>query len=162
MTDATTQGGWLMLLTSGVALALMVLPMPFGLEMLRPQWVALLTLYWCLMVPDRFGVFSAFALGLALDLMLGSLLGQHALSLSLLAYAAVMLHQRVRVFPIWQQAVFVWLLLVTERLINLWVLAATATPLPAWDDWISTLIGFLLWPWLFFVMSDLARRAGLV
>lgn len=161
MTDAPQRGGWLILVSLLVAALLMILPMPGETGDFRPPWLALVTLYWCLMLPARFGVFSAFAAGLALDVLSGSLFGQHALGLSLIAYAAVELHQRVRLFPLWQQALFVWILLLVERLINLWVLGATGQPIPSLVYWVPTLLGLLLWPWLLVIMNDLCRRVGL-
>jgi rod shape-determining protein MreD len=162
MTDAPPRGGWLILASLSIALFLAILPMPVGVDAFRPPWVALVTLYWCLNVPERFGVFSAFATGLALDVASVSLFGQHALGLSLIAYAAVELHQRIRLFPLWQQALFVWVLLLVERLLNLWVLAATGQPMPSLIYWVPTLLGLLLWPWLIVILNDLGRRAGLV
>ena len=141
---------------------LMILPMPAGADALRPQWVALMTLYWCLTVPERYGVFSAFAAGLALDVISGSLFGQHALGLSVIAYAAVELHQRVRIFPLWQQALFAVMLLLVERLINLWVLGATGQPMPSLVYWAPTCLSLLLWPWLSVIMNDIGRRVGLI
>jgi rod shape-determining protein MreD len=162
MTDAPPRGGWLIVASLMIALFLAILPMPAGIDTYRPPWVALVALYWCLSVPERFGVFSAFATGLALDVASGSLFGQHALGLSLVAYVAVELHQRIRLFPLWQQSLFVWILLLVERLLNLWVLAATGQPIPPAIYWVSTLLGLLLWPWLFVILSDLGRRVGLV
>ena len=162
MTDAPVRGGWLILTSLLVALFLMVLPMPAGADAVRPQWVALITLYWCLSVPERFGVFSAFAMGLALDVVSGSLFGQHPLGLSLIAYAAVALHQRIRLFPLWQQALFVWFLLLVERLLNLWVLAGIGQRIPSWGYWAPTLTGLVLWPWLVVIMNDLRRRFGVL
>jgi rod shape-determining protein MreD len=162
MTDPAPRGGWLILVSLLTALFLTVLPMPAAADAFRPQWVALVTLYWCLTVPERFGVFAAFAAGLAVDVVTGSLFGQHALGLSLIAYAAVELHQRIRLFPVWQQALFVWVLLLVERLLNLWVLAATGQPMPFLIYWVPTMLGLLLWPWLFVILNDLGRRAGLV
>jgi rod shape-determining protein MreD len=162
MSELPRRGGWLIGLSLLIALALTILPMPDAAEGLRPQWVVLLILYWCLAVPERFGVFAAFGAGLTLDVISGSLLGQHALTLTLVGYAAVALHQRVRLFPVWQQMLFVWVLLLLERVINLWILAATGQSLPGLGYWLATLLGGLLWPWLSVIMSDLGRRAGVV
>lgn len=161
MTEAPPRGRWLIPVSLLIALALMILPMPSAMEPYRPQWIALLTLYWCLTIPERFGVFAAFGTGLTLDVLSGSLFGQHALGLSMIAYIVVQLHRRVRLFPLWQQAIFVWGLLLIERLLNLWVLAATGQILPGWPYWAATLSGLLLWPWLLAIMNDLCRRTGL-
>jgi rod shape-determining protein MreD len=137
------------------ALTLMVLPMPAWAEDYRPQWVTLILIYWCLVLPTRVGVFSGFALGIAHDVVSGGLLGAHALSLSVVAYLTEELHRRIRAFPLWQQAVAVWLLLLVERLLSLWVLGAIGQPTPTLAYWLPTLVGLLLWPWLSLALDRL-------
>lgn len=136
--------------------------MPVGVDELRPQWVALTLIFWSLTVPDRVGVFWGFGVGLVLDAVTGSLLGHNALGLSAVAYVAVELHQRVRLFPIWQQCLFVWVLLLLDRLLWLWVAGATGQPTPTLVYWAPTFVGLLLWPWLYVVLRDLARRSGAI
>jgi len=160
VSEVRVGGGWVVLLTLVIALFLTILPLPLAGEDLRPQWVAMTLIFWALILPDRVGVFWAFGTGLVLDVATGTLLGHHALGLSLVAYVAVELHARVRIFPLWQQALFVWLLLVLERLLALWVLGATGQPMPSLSYWGSTFVGLLLWPWLSVVLRDLARRTG--
>lgn len=162
MTEARVRETWVVVLTLTVALFLSILPLPPAGQDLRPQWVAMTLIFWTLALPDRVGVFWAFGAGLVLDVASGTLLGQHALGLSLVVYATVELHARIRLYPLWQQALFVWLLLVLERLLSLWVLGATAQPLPSLTYWGSTFIGLLLWPWLSVVLRDLARRSGVI
>ena len=48
----------------------------------RPAWVALVLVYWCMAAPDQVGVVAGWTTGLLLDVMTGTLLGQHALGLS--------------------------------------------------------------------------------
>jgi rod shape-determining protein MreD len=160
VSEAPPRGGWAVLLSQAAALFLTILPMPAPVEDWRPQWMALTLIFWCLALPHRVGVFWGFGAGLALDVATGTLLGHHALGLSVLAYVAVELHQRVRIFPLWQQALFVWVLLLVERLLSLWVLGATGQPTPTLFYWAPTFLGFLLWPWVSAVLRDLARRSG--
>lgn len=162
MSEVLGRGSWMVLLTLVVALFLTILPLPAAGEDLRPQWVAMTLIFWALTLPERVGVFWAFGTGLVLDVATGTLLGHHALALSLVVYVAVELHARVRLFSVWQQALFVWLLLVLERLLSLWVLGATGQPMPSLTYWGSTFAALLLWPWLQVVLRDLARRAGAV
>lgn len=156
------RGGWLILLSLLIAFLLTILPMPAQFDAWRPQWVALVVIYWCLMSPERLGVLSAFVIGLALDVVSGTLLGQNSLTLSVLAYLVIELHPRIRVFPLWQQTLFVWVLLLADRLLTLWVLGATGQPMPALTYWSPTFLGFLLWPWLSVLLNDLGRRAGVL
>lgn len=96
--------------------------------------------------------------GIAVDVLTGTLLGQHALGFSIVAYAATKLHLRVRVFPLWQQSLVVLLLLLSEHLIALWVIGATHKQPPGLVYWVVPPLGALLWPWLFLLLSDIRRR----
>ncbi|MBK1733309.1 rod shape-determining protein MreD [Thiococcus pfennigii] len=155
---AGARRGGVIVATLLVALLLTVLPMPDWALPYRPPWVAMTLLYWALALPERVGVFSGFALGLLLDVLAGSLLGQHALSLAVIAYLAVTLHQRIRQFPMVQQMLLVWMLLLVERLLYVWLLGATGQPIPGFLYWASAASGALLWPWLFFLLRGLRRR----
>ncbi|MBK5939677.1 rod shape-determining protein MreD [Halochromatium roseum] len=150
-----------LLFTLVAALTLTILPMPSWASDFRPQWVTLILIYWCLVRPNRIGVFSGFSLGIAQDLVSGALLGEHALSLSVVAYLAGELHRRIRAFPLSQQAVAVWLLLLIERLLSLWILGATGQPTPTLAYWLPTLVGLLLWPWFSLLLDRLRLSARL-
>ncbi|HIP52605.1 MAG TPA: rod shape-determining protein MreD, partial [Chromatiales bacterium] len=124
----------------------------------RPQWATLSLIYWCLALPQRVGVFTGWALGIALDVLTGTLLGQHALGLAVVAYLALKLHQRIRVFPIWQQAAIVFVLLLVERLFSLWVMGAVHLPPPPLWYWVPPFIGMLLWPWIFAILRAVRQH----
>jgi rod shape-determining protein MreD len=148
-------GTVLIVATLFVALCLSIVPLPDWARDYRPQWVAMTLIYWALVRPDRVGVFWAFGTGIALDVISGSVLGEHPLSLSVVVYLAMELHRRILPFPRWQQAVSVWLLLVVERLLSLWILGATGQPTPTLAYWLPTLVGMLLWPGLFALLQRL-------
>lgn len=156
-----SRGGLFAVSTLFAALTLSVVPMPSWANEYRPQWVTLMLIYWCLVRPTAFGVFFGFTLGIVQDLVSGALLGENALSLSVIAYLAGELHRRIRAFPLWQQAVAVWLLLLIERLLSLWVLGATGQPTPTLAYWLPTLVGLLLWPWLSLLLDRLRLSAPL-
>jgi rod shape-determining protein MreD len=141
-----------------MAMVLTILPMPHWAAELRPQWAVLTLVYWSLVQPQHFGVFWAFGTGVLLDVVSGTVLGQNALSLSVVAYLVVELHQRIRIFPLWQQAVSVWVLLLVERLLTVWILGATGVPTPTLWYWVPTFFGMLLWPWLSLVLRDIDGR----
>lgn len=158
MTESTPRGRGIVVATLFVALCLTILTMPPWAIAFRPQWVTLTLIYWTLARPHQVGVFRAFGTGLALDVVSGAVLGGHALSLCVVAYLALVLHQRIRVFPPWQQAVPVWRLLVVERLLSLWIIAATGAPTPSLGCWFPTVVGMLLWPWLYGLLRRLGER----
>lgn len=139
-------GGIVILFSFAVAMLLTIVPLPDNLRMLRPDWVALTLIFWSLHLPDRVSVGSGFVAGLFLDVLTGTLLGQHALALSLVAFLSVRLHQRIRVYPTWQQALTVLLLLVLQQLITLWIDSTIGRPPRALSYWLPSLIGMLIWP----------------
>lgn len=154
----TARGGFMILLTFCFALILTILPLPEWARVFRPQWVALVLIYWSMALPHRVGVGYGFIFGILLDVLTGTLLGQHALGLSVVAYTTLKLHQRIRVFPLWQQSLVVLLLLVVEHLLALWVMGAINERPPGLIYWAVPPIGALLWPWVFVVLRDLRRR----
>jgi rod shape-determining protein MreD len=154
------RGGEVIVTTFIVALVLTVLPLPWWAQPFRPQWHTLVLIYWCVALPQRVGIATGWLVGLLVDVLTGSLLGQHALSLSLIALLCVKLHLRIRVFPLWQQSVTVLTLLALERLLSLWIMGATGYPTPPLVYWAPALVSMLLWPWVFIILRDIRRRFG--
>ena len=111
------EGRLVIVVTLCVAMLLAILPMPEWARPFRPQWVTLVLLYWAIALPHRVGVGSGFLAGIVLDVLTGTLLGQHALGLSVVTFIAIQLHQRIRVFPFWQQSLGILVLLVIEHLL---------------------------------------------
>ena len=118
----------------------------------------LVLIYWTLASPYRVGVGIGWATGIVIDVITGTLLGQHALALSLIAYITQKMHQRLRLFPLWQQSLTVLVLLLIEKLLALWVMGAISQHFPSLTFWIPPIIGMLLWPWIFIVLRDLRRK----
>jgi rod shape-determining protein MreD len=144
--------------TLAIALLLTLLPLPAWLQAMWPYWTALVLLYWCLETQDMISLGLAFVTGLALDLFTGSLLGLHALSLTVIVYLALRFRARLRFFPPWQQALSMLALLLNDRIILLWIISLRGDPLPALDFWLPPIAGTLVWPWLF-LMLDRFRGA---
>ena len=152
-------GGRLVIVTTlCIAMLLTILPMPEWARPFRPQWVTLVMLYWAIALPHRVGVGSGFVAGIILDVLTGTLLGQHALGLSVVTFVAIQLHQRIRVFPFWQQSLGILVLLVMEHLLALWVTGATRGISPGLIYWSVPLIGALLWPWIFVTLRKVRRH----
>lgn len=141
-----------------IALALTIVPVPEYLASFRPEWVALVLLYWIMALPQRVGVNVAWILGLCLDVLKGALIGQHALALAVLAYLMLNLSLRIRVYPFWQQSVVVGLILFIYYALLLWIYDMTGTIDYGWHYWWPVLLGALLWPWIFIILRDLRRR----
>lgn len=152
------RGGMVILLTLILALVLTIIPIPDWAKMFRPQWYTLVLIYWAMALPARIGVFAAAGLGLAVDVVTGTLLGQHAIGLAFVAYVVQQTSQRLRLFPLWQQAVIVLSLLLLERAILFWGMGVSHQPLPGLHFWIAPFVGMILWPWIYIVLRDVRRR----
>lgn len=159
MTLVRHQGGWIIFVSLVVALMLTILPLPEWAEYYRPEWPALVLIYWCMALPQRVGVGIGWIVGLLVDVLKGALLGQHALGLAVIAYITLNLHQRIRVFPLWQQAVTVLVLLALYQLLILWFDGITAGQTSkGWIYWMPSVVSMVLWPWVFVLLRDIRRR----
>jgi rod shape-determining protein MreD len=156
---STTRVGYTAIVLSFVvALMLTALPMPAWAALWRPAWVALVLIYWCMAAPDYTGVVMGWVLGLFLDVLAGTLLGQHALALAVVAFVAHRFARQVRVLPLWQQGVSVFGLVFLYQALILWITGIQGLPVIAAAYWASPLVSMLLWPWIFIVLRDVRRR----
>lgn len=128
-----------------LTLALSVLPLPDAVAPLRPDWVAVVLLYWSLTAPRRFSLLTAFWMGIALDTLSGALLGQNALALLVVVYLAERFHLRLRVFPVSQLAFTVFLLLGLYEFILFWIDGVAGRTVPLVERWVPPLTGTLVW-----------------
>ena len=151
------RGGWVILLSFIFAFLLTYVPLPAWADRFRPDWLALFLIYWCMALPHRVGIGSGWMLGLILDAAKGTLLGQHALALAVVAFLTLKTHTRIRVFPLWQQAISVMLFLLINQILVSWISGMTGYPPRDWWYLAPALGGMLLWPWVFILLRDLRR-----
>ncbi|MEN8176937.1 MAG: rod shape-determining protein MreD [Pseudomonadota bacterium] len=157
MSPGRAQGVLVVLASLAVGLILSVFPLPDWAQEFRPQWPLLVLIYWNMAVPSRVNVFSGWLTGLLLDVMTGTLLGQHALGYAVVAYVVSAQHRRLRLFPLWQQTLFVAGMLMLERALT-YTVAGVVGELPDARFWIAPAVGLVLWPWVFVIMRDIRRK----
>lgn len=158
---AQHHGGWVIILSFVLALALTIVPLPGVVEMFRPEWVTITLIYWCMALPARIGVGIGWLLGLLLDVLRDTLIGQYALALALVAFLTLHLHQRIRVFPLWQQSLSIFVLVMLENLIVLWIKGLTGNSPDFWSILPSAFTTMLVWPLMYLLLRQV-RRAYLV
>ena len=151
---------WFMSTLSLVAtLALASVPLPDAIAPFRPDWVAVVLLYWSLMAPRHFSLLTAFWMGIALDTLSGALLGQNALALLVIVYLAEKFHLRLRVFPLSQLAITVFLLLGLYEFILFWIDGMAGRTVPLMERWVPPLTGTLVWVLLYILFDRREREA---
>ena len=161
MSSTRSRNGWVVWLTFLIGLLLSVWPtLPF-MEIFRPLWLALLLACWTLHLPHKVGMTTAFVLGLAEDVLYGTLLGQNALVLVLITFLVLSLQQRLRMFPMWQQSLVILVIFGLAQLVQLWLSALTGNRQPTLALVWPAVISALLWPWISFALRGLRRRLSI-
>lgn len=99
------RGGWVAPFCFIVAMLLVVVPLPFNdwLGWLRPMFPLLVVVYWSVALPERYGIWWAWAGGLLVDVLRGLPLGTHAFAFAVVAFAFARLSSRIKVYPMAQQ-----------------------------------------------------------
>ena len=146
---------WILPVSIIIALLLGLLPLPFLVQGLRPYWLALVVAYWVIEAPDSAGLGFAVIVGLVADLMFGTLLGEQALRLLIMAFILQRFRARLRFFPMSQQALAIGGLLLNDRIVTTVVHLALGEPTLPWQYWWAPLLGMLFWPPLFVLMDAL-------
>lgn len=148
---------WLTLL---VALLLSVMPVPENMEIGRPLWLALVLTFWAIYFPQNIGLLTAWCVGIAQDVLYGTLFGQHALALVIIVFLVLTLQQRLKVFPLWQQSCALLVIYGLAQLVLLWLSTLSGMrPEINYYAW-PVLISCLLWPWLYLLLINIKRLRG--
>jgi rod shape-determining protein MreD len=137
---------------------LQLMPLPQALLPFKPYWLALILVYWALETPGRVGLGLAFVVGLIGDALTGELLGEQALRLCILCFIILRFRSRLRFFPMWQQSLALFVLLLNDRVVLLMIRACAGEPSPPAAFWLAPVAGMLAWPWLFLLFDDLRAR----
>jgi len=158
MAKLKKQGGKVIFFTLLAALLFTVLPLPEWLRPFRPEWVTLVVIYWCLALPARVNIGVAWIMGLTVDVLTGTLLGQHALSMAIVAFFAVRLHKQIRVYPLWQQSLSVFTLVALGQLLVVWIRGIAGDSPDSWLYWGPSFTSAIVWPVVFIFLRDIRRK----
>jgi len=157
MKQKPAHGLWLIALTFFVAFYFAAIPLG-RFEIARPDWVGLLIVFWVLILPERFGILVSFVIGLLYDTLVGTTLGLYGFVFSVLAYTVLLLHARLRMYPLGQQALVVFLILgithVLAQWLKGWVMSVVSGELHIWPALTSAII----WPWVYGLIRTLQLR----
>lgn len=144
-----------------VAFVLEIMPWPVGFQGLRPAWVVLVLIYWALALPDKISVGTAFVAGIVWDVILGSILGVHALVLSLAIYFVSKYHLILRNLSLWLQGILVMLYIIIIRFSIFFVEFVLHSADFNQQELVGSVISGILWPWVFLLMRQIRRRLQL-
>lgn len=136
-----------------------LIPLPPGFSEFRPDWVALLVLYWSLNTPKRFGVISAWGIGIIVDVLSNSLLGAHALGYIVLSYLALSISQQYPLYSIIQQLLIVLFSISVYLALSAWITGMTQPSVELSLLFLPLLSSLFIWPWLSALLNLLRRKS---
>lgn len=160
MVGLRPRNAWLIWFSFALALLLSVMPVPSFMDTARPLWLAMFVTYWMLALPHRVGMITAWFLGLAADVLYGSLLGQNALALSLIAFLVLTLQQRLRVAPLWSQSLVLLIIFGLAQLVQLWLNVLVGNRPSTLLFLLPVPISALCWPWVSVALRRLRLSYG--
>jgi len=146
-------------LTFLVGLMLQILPLPESVQFYRPNWVAIILIYWSMALPNSVRLLHAFGAGLITDILLGSLLGQHSLAFVIIVYINLFFNLRIRVLSLWQQATYAFVLLFICQFFVVWIEGISGSKPPIEAFFLPALTGMFIWPWAYLILRDIRRGA---
>lgn len=124
-----------------------------------PDMLALVLVFWTVHQPLRIGIVAAFFFGLLMDVHQGALLGQHAMSYTVLSFLAITVHRRLLWFTVPSQAAQVLPLFVAAHALELLLRMAGGGAFPGWSLLLAPVLEAALWPVASVVLLAPQRRA---
>ena len=145
-----------------VGMMLTILALPRWAVWYQPTWVFMILLFWIITIPYQVGIEIAFIIGLLLDLLIRTILGQHALLLTCLAYFFIRFQTLVHSLPTWQETILVLIVMVVYLIFQYWIMIIAGFSPLAGKYWMSLASTTFLWPWLRFLLTDYQHRFKLI
>ncbi|WP_236840100.1 rod shape-determining protein MreD [Blochmannia endosymbiont of Camponotus nipponensis] len=140
------------------AVILQIVPLCPRTWNVHPFWIMILLVHWITIIPNQVNVGTGFILGLITDIILGSTLGMHSLSLSVLAYLATRNIYFFRYMPLWRQScIIIFFSFINQcitYLVNFLVTNILCTP----EIFLNCLLDGGSWPFLVILMNKIPRN----
>ena len=152
-TTARSRNGFVIVITVIIAMLLMLVPLPDTARYFRPEWVVMTLMYWVMALPQRVGIGAGWITGLLMDVMMGGTLGLLAFSYALAVYLVARFHLQLRQYPLWQQALTIFSVVMLVHLISV----MSARPEMDWIIWMPVITSTLMWPLVYALLRKIRR-----
>lgn len=141
-----------------VAVLLSMLNYHPSIQAMIPNWVLLIVIYWCLATPDQFSMFTAWGIGLFLDILDLTILGQHALSFALAALIVSAVSSRALHYSLWLQCLFVMGVSILVIGLEIWINHLAFGYEISTLNWQSGVVAGLIWPAIRTILNKVSRN----
>jgi len=138
-----------------IGFMLTILPLPAWATWYRPAWMALFIIYWSSRISPTLTLSVAWLSGIIIDALYGTLLGEHAFVLTLIAYLSIRIQSKLSLFPVIQQAFAVLLLILLYQLILTIIQGMLGELTQAAYFWMPAVTSTLMWPWVLLIFRSL-------
>lgn len=122
------------------------LPLPQAISYWRPELVTMVLVFWVLNEPGKVGIWTAFVLGLVLDVLMATTFGVHPFMLAVIAYLTRLSYRWVTVFSLWQTGGLVFALVLAGLIIKRILLGIMGAGTDSLLYWAPALTSALVWP----------------
>ncbi len=137
-----------------ISLVLSILPMPELIADFRPPWVLLLVLYIEYFLPGNFNQTTLLFVGLLLDVLLATVIGEHSFALLFVTWIASSKSRRFQFFSMMQQIFLVGFFCLLYQAIIALISALLGFHYSLFMPVASAIIGMFLWPWIRLLGED--------
>ncbi len=137
-----------------ISLLFSIVPLPDFLSGIRPPIVLLFILYVQFYLPAFFSLTAILLIGLCMDVLLATILGQHAMALVLASWLLNSRARRFQFFSIGQQMLLVGLVCFIYQFSLLLVDIVSAANYHWFSALACALLGMFFWPWLKILADD--------
>lgn len=137
-----------------LALILSILPLPGLISEFRPPWILLLVLYIEYFLPGNFNQTALLFVGLLLDVLLATVIGEHSFALLLVTWIASSKSRRFQFFSMMQQIFLIgFFCLLYQTIISL-LTALLGFNYSMIAPIGSAVVGMFVWPWIRLLGED--------
>lgn len=137
------------------ALILSILPLPELISVFRPPWVLLLVLYIEYFLPGNFKLVALVVMGLLLDVLLATVIGEHSFALLLVTWIASSLSRRFQFFSMVQQICLVGFFCLLYQFVIFFIDALLSFNCSLLTPFASAFLAMFFWPWIRLLGDDL-------
>ncbi len=143
----------IMVISTIVCLLLIIVPVPESLNNFKPNWILLLLIFLAINLPEEFNLGTAFCTGLLVDVIKGSILGQHALASLIIVFLTTKYYLQIRNFPQIQLLMTVIILLVIFQFTLFWINGVSGISTSFKNYWSPIVGSALIWPIFLRILS---------
>lgn len=137
-----------------------IVPLPAFFISFRPCFFLLVMYYWSTQSVKMLPIMGVWFLGLLFDLVTGTLLGQHALVLVVVAFALEEMQPRIRLYSFWQHALLIFFLSTFYVLLQSWFMVNIAHIIGSISDYYSVFGTMIVWFGIYLHIAH--RKAHLI